>query len=102
VIIELDGGQHNEPDRVISDEERSDYLRSQGYRILRFWNNDVLKNIEGVMETILAALREGEADPPPLTPPHHAARGGRGTERPSRVAKDAIAWTAGRVGKARP
>ena len=44
LVIEVDGAQHNEPDHVISDTERSIYLQSQGYRILRFWNNDVLKN----------------------------------------------------------
>jgi very-short-patch-repair endonuclease len=65
LIIEVDGGQHNQPDHVISDAERSAYLRSQGYRILRFWNNDVLTNIEGVLETISATLHEGEAAPHP-------------------------------------
>ena len=33
-------------------------LESQGYRVLRFWNNDVLQNVDGVVDTILAALRE--------------------------------------------
>ena len=42
-----------------------------------FWNNEVLGNIDGVMQIICAALRA----PPPLTPPHRAMRGGRGTER---------------------
>ena len=92
LVIEVDGGQHNKPDHVMSGAERSIYLQSRGYRVLRFWNNDVLSNIEGVMETILTALREGIANPPPLTPPHRAKmRGGRGTERPSRVANDASA-----------
>jgi very-short-patch-repair endonuclease len=92
LVIEVDGSQHNEPDHVISDEERSAYLRSQGYRILRFWNNDVLKNINSVMEAVLAAMHQNEASPPPLPPPHRAKmRGGRGTERPSPVADDATA-----------
>jgi len=104
LIVEVDGGQHNLPKHVVSDGERSAYLRSQGYRILRFWNNDVLRNINGVMETILATLRDGEAHPPPLTPPHHATRGGRGTERPSRMANDAAtpAQTIRHLRKSRP
>jgi len=92
LIIEVDGAQHNEPENVARDAERSAYLRSQDYRILRFWNNDVLKNIDSVMEAILVAMHQYEASPPPLPPPHRAKlRGARGTERPSRVAHDAAA-----------
>jgi len=95
LVIEVDGAQHNEPENVVRDAERSIYLQSHGYRILRFWNNDVLKNINGVMEAILAAMHQNEASPPPLTPPHRAKmRGGRGTERPSRVADGATAMPA--------
>jgi very-short-patch-repair endonuclease len=86
LIIEVDGAQHNEPENVARDAERSAYLQSQGYRVLRFWN---LKNINSVMEAILAAIHQYVAGPPPLPPPHRAKiRGGRGTERPSRVADD--------------
>jgi very-short-patch-repair endonuclease len=53
LIIEADGGQHDAAD---ADRERDDWLRSQNFRVLRFWNNDVLKNPEGVMELILDAL----------------------------------------------
>jgi hypothetical protein len=87
LVIEVDGSQHNQLKNVARDAERSAYLRSQGYRILRFWNNDVLKNIDSVMEVTFAAMHQNEASPPPLPPPHRAKmRGGRGTERPSRVA----------------
>ncbi|MEL6059854.1 MULTISPECIES: endonuclease domain-containing protein [unclassified Methylobacterium] len=53
LIIELDGGQHadSEHDRV-----RDAWLTAQGYRILRFWNAEVVNNIVGVLDTILAAL----------------------------------------------
>jgi very-short-patch-repair endonuclease len=92
LIIEVDGAQHNQPENVARDAERSAYLRSQDYRILRFWNNDVLKNVDGVMEAVLVAMHQNEASPPPLPPPHRAKlRGGRGTKRPSRVAHDAAA-----------
>jgi very-short-patch-repair endonuclease len=54
LIIELDGGQHNDnPD----DERRTAWLESRGYKVLRFWNNDVLKNKEGVLTAILLALK---------------------------------------------
>jgi very-short-patch-repair endonuclease len=52
IIIELDGGQHTEEkDRI-----RSLFFTSQGFKLLRFWNNDVLDNTDGVMQEILAAL----------------------------------------------
>jgi very-short-patch-repair endonuclease len=95
IIIEVDGAQHNGPDNVVRDAERSAYLQAQGYRILRFWNNDVLKNTNGVMEAILAAMHQNEASPPPLPPPHRAKmRGGRGTEGPSRASNNTQARAA--------
>ena len=48
LIIEIDGGQHNEIDNLIYDMERTKYLESKGYKIIRFWNNDIDNNIEGV------------------------------------------------------
>ncbi|MGH8584190.1 MAG: endonuclease domain-containing protein [Gammaproteobacteria bacterium] len=53
LIIEADGGQHSES---VADHRRDAYLRSQGFRVLRFWNNDVLANREGVLRTITEAL----------------------------------------------
>jgi adenine-specific DNA-methyltransferase len=50
LIIELDGGQH--ADQVEYDSARTEYLERQGYRVLRFWNNDVMKNIQGVIQII--------------------------------------------------
>jgi len=69
LIVEIDGGQH---DRSSPREaERSGFLQNQGYRILRFWNNEVLANIDGVHETIAEEL--GRLTPT-QTLPH---RGGR-------------------------
>jgi len=62
LIIELDGGQH--ADQQKNDTVRTLYLEKFGFRILRFWNNEVLKNTEGVLETILTSLC-----PPTLTLP---------------------------------
>jgi very-short-patch-repair endonuclease len=52
--LELDGGQHM--DAKVKDDERTDWLNVQGWKVLRFWNNDVLLNIEGVLEEIDDAL----------------------------------------------
>lgn len=54
LIIELDGGQHQQ--HVAYDEVRSDYLKKQHFRVLRFWNHDVLENLEGVVQVIQATL----------------------------------------------
>jgi very-short-patch-repair endonuclease len=49
IVIKVDGGQHNES---VKDVVRDQFLISEGYRVLRFWNNDVLGNLEGVLITI--------------------------------------------------
>ena len=54
LIIEVDGSQHL--DQQDYDTERTEFLKAKGYRVLRFWNNDILKNIEDVMATILLAI----------------------------------------------
>lgn len=56
LIVELDGGQHNYIENKIADEERTNYLQSRGYKVIRFWNNDIDKNIEGVYEEIMKNL----------------------------------------------
>jgi primosomal protein N' (replication factor Y) len=53
LIVEVDGGQHFESE---TDRKRDAYLRSQGFRVLRLWNNDVLSNPDGVHRTIIEAL----------------------------------------------
>ena len=52
IIIELDGGQHNEPENIDKDKQRTTFLENKGYTVLRFWNNEVDNNIEGVYEVI--------------------------------------------------
>ena len=56
LIIEVDGGQHFEPESVVRDARRDAYLAAQGYRVLRFNNLDVMTNKSGVLDTIAAAL----------------------------------------------
>jgi very-short-patch-repair endonuclease len=59
-IIEVDGGQHNKPVSTNDDEERTKYLENRGYKVIRFWNHDVLLNLEGVVRKILEMLAEDE------------------------------------------
>jgi very-short-patch-repair endonuclease len=53
IVIEVDGSQHA---GSAADEERRKVLEANGYRVLRYWNNDVLSNIDGVLEDILSAI----------------------------------------------
>jgi very-short-patch-repair endonuclease len=72
LMIELDGGQHAE--RAAADQRRTAFLQSQGLTVIRFWNNDVLTNINGVLEHILEALgplpakfQRAHPQPPPAS-----------------------------------
>ena len=56
LIVEVDGSQHGESSAA--DKERTEWLESQGFRVLRFWNNEVKGNLEGVTLAILATLDE--------------------------------------------
>ncbi len=69
LIIELDGGQHM--DQVPYDKHRTEELEKMGYRVLRFWNNEVFNELNGVLETIRTALFQS---PSPRPSP-----GGRGS-----------------------
>jgi very-short-patch-repair endonuclease len=61
LVVEVDGGQHLES---ADDDKRTFFLEASGYRVLRFWNNDVLSKTEGVVARILEALDT----PPPSSP----------------------------------
>jgi very-short-patch-repair endonuclease len=56
LIIELDGSQHLEQEKY--DDERTAFFESKGYHVLRFWNNDVMNNIDTVLQVIWSALNE--------------------------------------------
>jgi very-short-patch-repair endonuclease len=62
LIVEADGGQHGQDSR---DERRDAYLRAQGFRILRFWNDDIFDNEAGVLTRILEALQSPLPNPSP-------------------------------------
>jgi very-short-patch-repair endonuclease len=75
LIVELDGGQH--ATQAEYDAKRTEYLEASGYRVVRFWNNDVLRDAEAVVERIARLV----GDPSPRPSP----QGGEG-EGPSRRA----------------
>ena len=59
LVVELDGSQHGQ--NAARDQERDAWLRSQGWRVLRFWNNEVIEQLDAVLDAIFAALGD---DPP--------------------------------------
>jgi very-short-patch-repair endonuclease len=65
LIIEVDGGTHSTDREVARDVRRERYLKDQGFRIVRVWNSNVGQNLEGVMDTIVAALHTPTPDPSP-------------------------------------
>jgi very-short-patch-repair endonuclease len=58
LIVELDGGQHAE--QAVYDQQRDQWLRNQGYQVLRFWNNDVMQQLDAVLEQIRCAIGSTE------------------------------------------
>jgi very-short-patch-repair endonuclease len=75
LIIELDGGQHATRDET----NRSAVLEAMGYLVLRFWNNDVLQNTDGVLEEILSAANRHPQEPPHPVPLPSGERGRSGS-----------------------
>ena len=78
VIIELDGGQHYNTAQEVRDARRDSFLRSKGFRVLRFSNYDVMTNLEGVWTVIAAAVDEAAAP----SPPSPASGGGLRSAKP--------------------
>jgi very-short-patch-repair endonuclease len=56
LVIELDGGHHNQDEIKMNDISRQNWLNEQGFTVLRFWNNEVMRNIDGVLITIREKL----------------------------------------------
>ncbi|MCX7178278.1 MAG: endonuclease domain-containing protein [Proteobacteria bacterium] len=67
LVVEVDGGQHFECEQ---DRLRDKYLQAAGFRVLRFWNNQVLQEIDGVVEAIWAVLQDESSHPLIPSPPH--------------------------------
>ena len=66
VVIEVDGGHHQEQARY--DTARTTWLESQGFRVLRFWNHEILADTEAVQEALLVALQGDSLSPNPPSP----------------------------------
>jgi very-short-patch-repair endonuclease len=66
LVIEIDGGHH--ADQAKKDAGRTAYIKRKGFRLIRFWNNDVLTNTDGVVEAITEALAEIGSDSPSPNP----------------------------------
>jgi very-short-patch-repair endonuclease len=56
LIVEVDGSQHGEQGNQTRDQARTKWLEAEGYRVIRFWNNDVTQDIDSVMDVVYAAL----------------------------------------------
>jgi very-short-patch-repair endonuclease len=66
LVIELDGSQHANDVQRAKDQRRTHWFESQGYRVIRFWNNEISMNMDGVLDTVYAALygsRDSKPDP---------------------------------------
>lgn len=80
LIVELDGGQHNDEKEKARDAARTQFLESQGWKILRFWNHEVFSTIEGVLTILMVtltpalSLSEGEGEDA-ISPLPHRGRG---------------------------
>jgi very-short-patch-repair endonuclease len=61
LIIEIDGGQHDQDKE--RDANRTESVEAMGYLVLRFWNNDVMRNTDGVLEVILSTLNQQRSEP---------------------------------------
>jgi very-short-patch-repair endonuclease len=80
LIVELDGSQHAE-ETAARDAVRDVWLRERGFRVLRFWNSDVVENLDGVVEAIFQQCRDSLSRPHPTRPVGGppSPRGGGGT-----------------------
>lgn len=79
LIIELDGGQHADN---ATDSRRDDWLRNEGYRVLRFWNHDVLRQTDSVLSEISDVLQLNSSPPLPARSARHPLpQGERGSSQ---------------------
>jgi len=69
IIIEIDGGQHNESKNINYDNKRTEFLYSKGYKVIRFWNNDIDKNLVGVYEKLKEVFNVIDTVTPPQPSP---------------------------------
>ncbi len=73
LIVEIDGGQHDQNSE--RDANRTKILEAMGYLVVRFWNNDVMRNTDGVLEEILSTVNQQRSEPPHPNPLPGGERG---------------------------
>lgn len=86
LAVEIDGGQHNDPDERSRDERRTKFIEDQGIRVMRFWNHEVLAETDAVLEAIVGALTEPCEESKKPSPPAPLP-GGEGS-KPTAVGPD--------------
>jgi very-short-patch-repair endonuclease len=64
LVVEIDGATHSTEEELRNDARRTEFLRGNGYRVVRFSNEDVYRNLDGVLDTIYAALNESDPKGP--------------------------------------
>lgn len=96
LVIEVDGGQHAE-DRVASDQRRTQFLEADGLNVIRFWNREVLNDIDGVIDLIYRALGQGPAPSPGALKRQQNSEVSSGARRPLPEGRGKVApvWKAG-------
>jgi very-short-patch-repair endonuclease len=65
LVIEVDGDSHADVDQIVKDRQREKYLHSLGLRVLRYFNDDIVKNLDGVLEDLANRLSSGSTSPRP-------------------------------------
>ena len=65
LVIEVDGDSHADADQIVKDRQREKYLRSRGLRVIRYINDDIVKNLEGVLEDLAGEVSSGSTSPCP-------------------------------------
>ncbi|WP_456763098.1 endonuclease domain-containing protein [Bradyrhizobium sp. USDA 4011] len=73
LIIELDGGHHNDDETAMRDRERQQWLEKEGFRVIRFWNSEITTDLDAVLERIYVELY-GARDAEALPLKHHRRR----------------------------
>ena len=63
LVVEVDGSQHAGDDQIEHDKRRTQWLQAEGYRVIRFWSNDVMQSIDGVVQSILDELESARDTP---------------------------------------
>jgi very-short-patch-repair endonuclease len=88
--IEVDGSQHALTDEATRDAERTRWLEAEGYKVIRFWNNDIVKDIDGVLAAVYAALY-GSIDGEPHLLRHKRHRMDSRSDHPTPARKAGLA-----------